>query len=170
MTTTAADWRPVTADVAAIIPMRPGEDDAGNPRPDFSPNSRPTSAQVANVIVMVQAEVIGETGTMPDALVVPADVAAGVASSPAGRVVALGAASYVELSFFPDLQLSGDSPASVLMRRYLDARAALLRTVAAIRAGSAVGDGMASAASPAWHFPAAVESGVGSTPWDVGRC
>lgn len=149
------DWRPTVADVAALVPQRTsgtGTFDAG---------TTPTADQVTGLVRGVQSEVVSVIGAMPEAL---AAVPSGgtIGESPAGHVVALGAAALVESGFYPDLQLGGDSPAAVLESRYKTALAALARAALDIGAGLDPGD----QPKPTGAFPNTVALGMATTFWE----
>ncbi len=157
-------WRPSVADVAAIVSHRTG-DRTGMARLSFTSESVPNAAQVDRIIRQVQAEVAAVTGAMPAELTVANDGAMGPASSPAGHVVALGAASYVELQFWPDQQLGVESVASQLWDRYVASRADLVKAVEDIRSGQEPGT-EPSQVRPVASFPDAVGLGVGTSLWE----
>lgn len=158
-------WRPAVSDVANLVPTRTGALDVGGdlvPRASFDAATTPTATQVEGLIRGVQSEVASEVGTMPAALcAVPAGGTIG--ESPAGHVVALGAAALVEGQFYPDLQLGGDSPSAVLERRYRLALASLVKAANEIGAGADAGD----TPKPVGAFPATVALGLATTPWEA---
>lgn len=140
-------WRPTVADVAALVPTRTGAVDAAGVvlRATFDATTTPTDTQVLGLIRGVQSEVIATVGAMPAALaVVPSGGTIG--ESPAGHVVALGAAALVESQYYPDMQLGGESPAAVLERRYRLALAALASAANDIDGGLDPGDMVAAVA------------------------
>lgn len=148
-------WRPSVADVAALVPSRVA------PGITFSSSTKPTDLQVEGLIRGVQNEVVPFVGTMPDELcLVPSGGTIG--ESPAGHVVALGAAALVEGQFFPDLQLGADSPVILLNNRYQAALKALAKAAYEIAEGQAPGD----APKPVGAFPATVRSGMATTFWE----
>lgn len=106
-------WTPEPDAVAALIPQRTG-DPSGRAATTFTGATVPTASQVVEVIDAVVAEVHGACGVIDPDLY-----------DTAKRVVALGAASYVELQFFPDKQLSPQSPSQELWSRYQTALKAL---------------------------------------------
>lgn len=160
MATDPALWRPSVASVAAIVAQRPG-DATGTAQTSFTATTVPSATQVATIIGQVQGEIIAETGDMPAALAAVPVAGDDISASPAGRVVALGAAAYVELQFFPDLQTFSESVSSQLWDRYVAAKAALVAAVADLRAGEVIGDDEAQALLPAWSFPA-----TGTSSWE----
>lgn len=158
-------WRPAVVDVANLVPERTGAVDPDGPglelRGTFDPDTRPTGTQVEGIVRGVQSEVVAQVGTMPDDLcVVPSGGTIG--ESPAGHVVALGAAALVESQFYPDMQLGTESPGAVLERRYQAALGALVKAANDLGAGVDPGD----MAKPAASFPATVSYGLATTPWE----
>ncbi len=163
MTASLEAWQPAVQDIANLVPQRTGDRD-GDAQGTFTDDGAtvPSGAQVQGLVRGVQSEVLAVVGAMPEALcVVPANGTIG--ESPAGHVVALGAAALVESQFFPDLQAGADSAAAVLERRYRAALAALAAAVRDLDAGTDPGGRpMASAA-----FPATVALGLATTPWEA---
>lgn len=157
-------WRPTVSDVANLVPQRTGAVDVAGelvPRASFDTDTMPTATQVAGLVRGVQSEVVAVVGLMPDALcVVPEDGTIG--ESPAGHVVALGAAALVESQFYPDMQLGGESSVATLAARYRDALKALAKAANDIDAGADPGDMPKAVAS----FPATVAYGLATTPWE----
>lgn len=165
MATDPATWRPTVAEIAALLAQRPG-DSAGVAQTSFDTDTVPTATQVAIIIGQVQGEVISETGAMPAVLaLVPVD-GDPVSASPAGNVVALGAAARVERQFFPDLQSFGTSVASQWHDDYVRALAALVKAVEDIKAGGDVGTDETAELLGSWAFPAAVQTGFGTSTWE----
>lgn len=157
-------WRPDVQSVANLVPTRTGAADAAGvvPRGTFDADTEPTADQVAGLIRGVQSEVMTLVGAMPDVL---AAIPSGgtIGESPAGHVVALGAASLVEAQFYPDMQGSGaDAPAAVLERRYKTALAALATAAKEINAGQDPGD----PPRPVGTFPDTVAWGRGTSEWE----
>lgn len=165
MVTDPATWRPTVPEIAALLAQRPG-DAAGVAQTSFSADTVPTDTQVAVIIGQVQGEVIAETGDMPAALAAVPVVGDPASASPAGNVVALGAAARVERQFFPDLQSFGTSPASQWHDDYVRALAALVKAVEELRAGEVIGTDGVDALLPSWNFPAAVQTGAGTSTWE----
>lgn len=158
-------WLPTVSDVANLVPERTGALDVNGdlvPRASFDADTVPTATQVAGLVRGVQSEVVAEVGVMPDALcVVPAGGTIG--ESPAGHVVALGAAALVESQFYPDMQGGGpDSPSTTLERRYRAALKALVKAANDIDAGTDPGN----QPHPVGAFPATVAYGLATTPWE----
>lgn len=161
MTAALPAWLPAVGDVANLVPYRTG-DNLGNLQGTFTAATNPTATQVAGLLRGVQSEVAAVVGAMPDALaLVPAGGTIG--ESPAGHVVALGAAALVESQFYPDLQLGGgDSPGSALDRRYRAALAALAAAANSLGTGTDPGDMV----RPVGTFPGTVGRGLATTPWE----
>lgn len=156
-------WRPTVGDVAAVIPNRTG-DPNGNAQGTFTAATIPTAAQVETLITSVQGEVIHRAGPagVVDELAVPTIPQGGPGSTPAGHAVAVGVASYVELNFYPDLQQGSEAPAQSLWRRYqwiLDNLFGADPTTTGTEPARPVRDAD-------WAFPAAVETGKGTTLWE----
>lgn len=161
----ASSWRPTVAEIAALLAQRPG-DSAGVAQTSFDADTVPTATQVAVVIGQVQGEVIAETGDMPAELATVPVAGDPASASPAGNVVALGAAARVERQFFPDLASFGTSLASQWHDDYVRALAALVKAVEDIRSGGEVGTDEDDVLMPTWAFPAAVETGRGTSTWE----
>lgn len=165
MATDPALWRPTVAEIAALLAQRPG-DSAGVAQTSFGVDTVPTATQVATIIGQVQGEVIAETGDMPAELVVVPVAGDPLSASPAGNVVALGAAARVERQFFPDLQSFGTSVASQWHDDYTAAKAALVKAVETLRAGDVIGTDEVEALLGGWSFPAALQTGRGTSTWE----
>lgn len=91
-------WTPTVEQVHALIASRPA----------FTLTSRPTAADVADLVQLADDSLSAETAaTMPAQLV-----------GKARLVVALHAAALVESTFFPEQQYGDRSPADVLFGRY----------------------------------------------------
>ncbi|MDQ2727985.1 MAG: hypothetical protein M3Y91_09025 [Actinomycetota bacterium] len=101
---------------------------------DFTLSTRPTGAEVVSLINLVGAEVAGEVGDVPALL-----------TDNAAYVVALGAASLVEVSYFPEQVRAQQSAYPDLDARYIDALGRLQVNVAEGGAGESV--------TPQWSFP-----------------
>lgn len=164
MTAALTAWRPSVADVANLVPERTGAVDPSSgdmtPKLTFDADTVPTDVQVLALIRGVQSEVVARIGSMPTAL---ATVPTGgtIGESPAGHVVALGAAALVESQFYPDMA-GPESPGTVLERRYNAALTALAKAANDIDAGADVGD----MPKPRGAFPATVPLGLATTPWE----
>ena len=157
-----ADWRPTVADVAAIVAQRTGDPD-GDARSSFRSDTTPSATQVETLIAQVQSRVATRVGVMPDDLaaeLVPGD---GPGSTPAGHVVALGAAALVELQFWPDMAQGGESPATQLREWYMAALDELAASAEDIRSDGELGT---QPVRPAWAFPDTVGTGRATTPWE----
>lgn len=165
MATSPALWRPTVAEVAALVAQRPG-DAAGLAQTSFTASTIPTATQVTTIIGQVQGEVIAETGDMPLQLATVPVAGDAISASPAGNVVALGAAARVERQFFPDLQTFGDSPASQWQSLYEAAKTALVKAVEDLNSDGVIGEDEAEERLPAYLFPAAVEYGYGTSTFE----
>lgn len=160
MATDPATWRPTVADIAALVAHRAGDRD-GAAVASFSANSVPTASQVEALVSQVQAEVATRIGDVPTALATPVASNSGPGGTPAGRVVALGAASYVELQFWPDLQLGGQGPAQQLWERYQVALDALVAASADIADDGVLGSDPVM--KPSYRFPDTASIGRATT-------
>jgi hypothetical protein len=96
-----------TADVAALLRART-KDLAGVELGDFTANTRPTGDEVLRLIAMSWSEVTGQSG------VNLADRCAGIACS----LIAIRAAMWVELSYFPEQVRSDRSVYQELADQY----------------------------------------------------
>jgi len=92
------DWQPSAADVGVHLRART-KDTNGRELGTFTQDTRPTGEQVDEQIDTAMAEVDSEIGDIPEVL-----------QPRTRRVVALGAACLVELSFYPEQINSGRSP------------------------------------------------------------
>jgi hypothetical protein len=93
-----ADWTPRPDEVHALLASRPA----------FTDDSRPSVAQVADLVKLADDSLSAETAdTLPARLIGKAKL-----------VVALHAAALVESTFFPEQQYGDRSPADVLYSRY----------------------------------------------------
>lgn len=136
-----SEWKPTPDDVAALIPQRTG-DPTGRAAGAFGANTVPSLSQVLDRIDKVQAEVVAAIG----ASVTPDLIDA------AKNAVAIGVASYVELTFFPDQNLAAYGPASMLWERYISAVSTLRKGIVAGVAGA--GDD----AGPSYSFPSRTDN------------
>ncbi|MDQ2826106.1 MAG: hypothetical protein M3Y04_03945, partial [Actinomycetota bacterium] len=144
-----APWRPSAADVANLIPQRTG-DQSGRASGAFSSATVPTDTQVSNLIAGTANEVIAVVGATPDAVI----------ATMAAHVTAVGTAAYVESGFYPDENTTGQGPAAQLLVRFQWLLAELKL--------AARGEGdIAGPPEPLWSFPAAVETGAGTTTWEA---
>lgn len=121
-----AEWAPTVRDVANIVPDRTG--DVAVHDGTFDTTTVPTAVQVAGLVRQIQSEIVAVVGAMPASLVVVPDGGT-IGESVAGHVVALGAAYHVELDFYPDQQLTGQSRASMLREDYLRVLKSLAQAV-----------------------------------------
>lgn len=157
------DWRPTVAEVASVIPQRTGDRD-GDAQASFTADTVPTATQVESIVRQIQSEVATRIGAMPVALTV-APVGGTIGESPAGRVVVVGAAAQVEDSFYPDLQLGGESLAARLWERYRTLLDALAASAADLATDGTLGTAVA-VPRPSAAFPDTVGAGYGTTPWE----
>lgn len=163
MPTPMTAWRPTVAEVASVIPHRTGDID-GEAQGTFTATTVPTAVQVESVIRQIQSEVATRIGDMPTPLTV-APTGGTVGESPAGRVVAVGAAAEIERAFYPDEQLGPNSPASLLAARYNELLTALIAAAADLAEDDELGTAEASP-RPTAYFPDTVSYGVATTPWE----
>ncbi len=141
-----AAWRPTVQDVANIVPLRTVGPN-GRPGGNFTLDTIPTSAQVEGLITQVQSEVLTRVGDVTDAQATPLRPGDGPASTRAGHVVAVGAAAYVELDFYPDMPEAGQT----LWERYDK----LLAGLAGAPVDGGGGPVLERPVSSQWSFPAA---------------
>lgn len=161
--TSAEAWRPTVADVAAIVFQRAGRAADGQAVGTFDATTTPTAEQVENQIRQVQAEVRTRIGDPPESLTTAIDDG-GPGSTAAGRVVAVGAASYVELQFYPDNQGGADSPAVQLWERYQALLTGLATAVADLASDEVLGS--ETRVQSRWAFPDTVAAGIGTSHWE----
>lgn len=154
-------WRPTVEDVADVLAQRTG-DRAGDARATFTDDTVPSRVQAQGVIDQVMGEITLRVGTIPGPLATPTLPGGGPASSPAGRVATVGAAAWIELQFYPDLQLQGQGPAEQLWTRYQALLDGLEKAKATLVGGGAVDV----PPRPTASFPASVAAGMGTTFWE----
>ena len=112
---TISPTRPTVADVSRLIRART-KDDAGSELGVFTADTRPTDAQVADLIVQAEGDVLAITGgTMP------AD-----AAEAAKSLISLRSAMLVELSYWPEQVRSDRSAYQEYKLLYDEGLAALL--------------------------------------------
>jgi hypothetical protein len=134
---TAADWTPEVADVGALLRART-KDTAGNEVGTFNEDTRPTGAQVETLITQAQADLVAELGSD--------DVSPRYLES-AKRLVIIGAAMNVELSYFPEQVGTGRSPYDQLSDLYE-------RRLKSFMSHDVLGaDAEAGPTSPVYEFP-----------------
>ena len=119
------DFRPTVADVAALLRART-KDVNGNEVGTFNDDTRPTSAQAANIIETACGEVQTVMGVGPPAYLAEA----------AQALSALRAAMLIELSYFPE-QVRSDRSAYPEYASMYDSQSAALVSAAS---GAAPGD------------------------------
>lgn len=102
-----SDWAPAVADVAAVLRSRT-KDRNGTEVGTFNADTRPTNGQVTAEIELAVGDVVSVfSEELPE-----------VTWPQAKRVVALGTAMLVELSYFPEQVASGKSPYEQLKALY----------------------------------------------------
>jgi hypothetical protein len=140
--TTDVLWRPSTAEVAAKIPDRVG-DDAGNPLEDFTTTTEPTAQQVEEQIDEAVREIALAVGVTleDDDLVDSARVLA-----------ARRAAQLVEMTFFRQQVASGQSTFEQMDAMFDKGLAALVKAVTEYSAGGEPG-AVDDYVPPAFCFP-----------------
>ena len=129
--TLVAPTRPTVDDVAALIRART-KDDAGNEVGTFNGSTRPTDLQVEALIILAEGDVLMQTGT---ALY---QATADAATS----MIALRAACFVELSYWPEQVRTNRSPYDQLWRMY---EAGMQSLIAGIEAGAGSPEGAGAA-------------------------
>ena len=129
----AAPARPTVDDVAALLRARTktfGGDEVGT----FTADTRPTDVQVQQLIILAEGDVLVQVGTK----LWPSTAAE------ATSMIALRAACFVELSFWPEQIRTDRSAYEPLWRMYVDGMEKLLAAIEA-GAGSEDGSGLADA-------------------------
>jgi hypothetical protein len=126
------DWTPTPQDVADVIPRRARDAD-GLGRGTFTADTVPSAQQVSRIAAQFAIEIASAVRVLPAAL-----------HQQARQVAALGAASQIELSFYPEAR---EGTAVPLGDRYRQALAGLVR--AASNLSSAAGG----AGLPRGSFP-----------------
>lgn len=124
-------WAPDVEEVHSVIPQRAND--------GFSSTSKPSSSDVESIIGQVIAEVLGEVGKFDpsDEISLPGDDATTLGDL-ARWTVTLGAAAYIEISFFPEQQQLGDTtPGQILHQRYISSLARLKAAIGSIAAALA---------------------------------
>lgn len=132
----------------------------------FTADTLPRASQVEEMIAGVQSEVITAVGEMPAALYAPTPTASGPGgpgTSPAGHVVALGAAFMVERDFYPDQQGPG-GPAALLWTQYQAGLKALSKAADDLDVDG--DDPIGTGGLPSWAFPDTVARGLATTHWE----
>lgn len=117
---------PTNSDVAALLRSRT-KDLNGNELDAFTADTRPTDVQVDQLIAMAVTEVTGQVGTS----------AWGPCGPAATSLIAVRAAMWVELSYFPEQVRSDRSVYAELAAQWTEGLAALLACVQ----GNAPADG-----------------------------
>lgn len=121
-------WAPTSDEVHAVIPTRARQQ-------PFNETSVPTVAEVRSIIEQICTEVVAEVGPFDPSknLSHSADDAQRTVGDMARWAATLGAASTVELGFFPEQQTLGDTtPGQILYQRYQQALARLKASIEAI--------------------------------------
>lgn len=134
-----ADITASAGDVGAVLRART-KDVNGNELGAFTPDTRPTGTQVDAMVADARFAVEARVGVVPDEL-----------ADAGRRVVALGAALLVELSFFPEQVATGRSPYDQLRALYEQRLEALATAIGELGAGGDVGPGD-DAGVPRWSF------------------
>lgn len=149
----AYSWQPASGDVALLVAQRV-LDGYGSGLVDFTDSTKPTKTQVDSLALMVSNEVAGRAGVIP---LTPVDL------TPQARgVAAIGAAMWVELSFYvDDLRDHVD----MLREQYLAALADLTSAVDSVLSTGTTGTGT-NQPLPVWGFPTAATAPV--TTWTTG--
>src|SRR5262245_46024002 len=111
---------PTTTEVARLLRART-KDKNGIEVGDWSVDTRPTPTQVQDLLDMAYGDVVAQAGT--------ADVLSGTNEQAARTMVALRAAMFVELSYFPEQVRSDRSAYPEYKRLYDDGMRALLDAI-----------------------------------------
>jgi hypothetical protein len=150
----AEDWLPTVDQVAALVRART-RDDAGTELGTFTEDTRPTAAQVADLIASEAPLVAMRTGNLmtlecPDAPSI---------RQAAGSIVAKRVAAIIEASYRPDELADGRTVADFYQGSLdadLEAVENAARTCRAYVPGDAGGDITGeSGPAPRWYFPPA---------------
>jgi hypothetical protein len=142
-------WAPTVAQVSALVPTRAGQ-------AVFDADTIPTAAQVASIIGQICDEVVSEVGGFdPTVITNPQDPGDPVTLGDLAKWAAtLGAATYVELGFYPEQQPGENQGAGgILYTRYQTALTRLRAAVDAIRNGRQGGPGPLGSFPPADCWP-----------------
>lgn len=107
--------RPTVAEVSRLIRART-KDDGGHEVGVFNAETRPTDVQVQDLIILAEGDVLSQTGRTLD------ELQAGSAKS----LVALRAAMFVELSYWPEQVRSDRSAYEEYKRLYDEGLAGLM--------------------------------------------
>lgn len=151
-----ADWTPAVVDVGAVLRART-KDAVGNELGTFTGNTRPTDAEVTNLIAQAMAEVKAEHGD-PD---IPADADPTQLYAILKREAILTTAMQVELTYYPEQVATGRSPYEAI-RLQRDRLIPLVgKAVQELQSGGRVGEGD-DGRLPYYNFPV---QGSGMVGW-----
>ena len=134
-----APARPSVDDVAALIRARTktaGGDEIGT----FTPETRPTDVQVQQLIILAEGDVLVQTGSKLGQ----------VSATEATSMIALRAACFVELSYWPEQIRTDRSAYEQLWRMY---EAGMVNLLAGIEAGGGADGGGVVDAYPLGTIP-----------------
>lgn len=153
-----SDWTPTLAAVGAFLRARTVDKD-GNELGTFTANTRPTAAQVTDLLEQACPDVYGEVGAVPEVL-----------WPQARKVAALGTALLVELSYFPEQISANRSPYDTIKTLYDEGLKRLAGGVGELASGDQLGSGD-DPAMPVFGFGSGREDVAPGAewPWD-GPC
>ncbi len=112
-----SDTRPTTAEVAALLRTRT-KTPAGAYGEDFTATTKPSAAHVETLITIASGLILPGLGDLSESALECTD-SSGVLSG-ARSLVTLGAAMFVEASFWPEQQGQGEQDVSALMRDLIE--------------------------------------------------
>jgi len=154
------DYTPTVKEVAAILHARTtsrGGGEAGT----FTANTRPTQEQVEEVIKDIVQECYTSFGQdIPDSKGDEKDALRNAAK----RVVAMGVAAEIEISYFPEQVATQRSPYKMYQERYQEGVKKISRAVADLESGAEPGTDDNAQLALSEGFPVDVGGMVG---WDT---
>jgi hypothetical protein len=130
-----SDYTPTPSEVGALVRART-VDDGGNETGMFTEQTRPTQAEVTELIQDTVQECYPMFGQdIPDALGNEKDVL----RKSAKRCVVFGVAALIELNYFPEQVGANRSPYKMYQERYEKAQKAVAKAVSDIESGDEPG-------------------------------
>lgn len=141
-----SDWSPEVASIGAILRART-KDKTGNEIGTFTPDTRPTDAQIVEQIDIANGKIVSvHSEELPE-----------FAWPSAKRAAALQSAMLVELSYYPEQVATGKSPYDELKALYEEEMANLTKRIE----GEDLGDDEGGYGYPSYAFPEDVGGLVG---------
>lgn len=132
-----SDYTPTAREVGSLVRSRT-TDGGGNEIGTFSDTTRPTNTQVSDLINEIVGDLYATFGSdIPDA---PNSTDPTVLRKAAKRAAAYGAASMVELSFFPEQVATGRSPYKMYDEKYERAKMAVSKAISEVESGDTPGN------------------------------